>query len=104
MTSSTSGLSATSLTAPLNTSVGDGKVVVVDSDNHRILIWSSIPTVNGQAADLVYGQPDFTSNVPNIGSFGIGSVRGPVSAFYRNGILSIGSFGNARIVVRKWPN
>lgn len=38
----------------------DGKLVVVDVGNHRILIWNSLPTSNGQGADLVLGQSDFT--------------------------------------------
>ena len=29
----------------------DGKVLVADSNNNRILVWSSFPTVSGQAAD-----------------------------------------------------
>jgi hypothetical protein len=38
----------------------DGKLVVADTGNHRILIWNSLPTSNGQGADLVLGQSDFT--------------------------------------------
>ncbi len=38
---------------PVSVSVGGGKVVVADTYNHRILIWNSFPTKNGQLADLV---------------------------------------------------
>jgi len=31
----------------------DGRVVVADTENHRILIWNRFPTQNGQPADLV---------------------------------------------------
>ncbi|WP_194863700.1 NHL repeat-containing protein [Alloalcanivorax profundimaris] len=38
----------------------EGKLVVLDPSNHRVLIWNSLPTSNGQGADLVLGQSDFT--------------------------------------------
>ncbi len=38
----------------------DGKLVVVDRGNHRVLIWNSVPSSSGQGADLVLGQNDFT--------------------------------------------
>ena len=36
----------------------NGKLVVTDSENHRVLIWNALPTANGQPADLVLGQAD----------------------------------------------
>ena len=39
-----------------------GKLLVADRNNNRILIWNSIPTTNGAPADVVVGQPDFTSS------------------------------------------
>ncbi len=44
------------------------KMIVADENNHRVLIWNKIPTSNGAPADVVVGQPDFTSN-----SFGTGN-------------------------------
>jgi hypothetical protein len=38
----------------------DGKLLVADTNNQRILVWLAIPTVNGAPADLVIGQSDFT--------------------------------------------
>lgn len=37
------------------------RLVVADSYNNRVLVWNTFPTRNGQPADLVLGQPDFTS-------------------------------------------
>ena len=37
------------------------KLVVDDCSNNRVLIWNTVPTSN-QAANVVLGQPDFTSN------------------------------------------
>lgn len=43
----------------------DGKKIIVsDFGNHRVLIWNTIPTVNGQNADVVIGQTSFTANTP----------------------------------------
>lgn len=62
------GLSASSLWGPISvTLVGDGtdagtKVIVSDTSNARVLIWNSWPTSNKQAADVVIGQADFTTN------------------------------------------
>lgn len=43
----------------------DGKLLVVDAGNNRVLIWDNIPTTNGQAANLVIGQPDLTTCAAN---------------------------------------
>ena len=42
--------------------VANGQLFISDRNNNRIMIWNSIPTSNGADADLVLGQPDFTSN------------------------------------------
>jgi hypothetical protein len=39
------------------------RLIVADQGNHRVLIWNSFPTANGQPADLVLGQPDMASNL-----------------------------------------
>lgn len=37
------------------------RLVISDTFSNRILIWNSVPTTNGQAADVVVGAPDFTT-------------------------------------------
>jgi hypothetical protein len=37
---------------PVGVSTAEGKVVVADTENDRILIWNTFPTSNGEAADL----------------------------------------------------
>ncbi|MCF6324939.1 MAG: hypothetical protein L3J89_11575 [Gammaproteobacteria bacterium] len=46
----------------------DGKLIVTDSGNHRVLIWNSIPTRNGVPADIVLGQQDFINCQQNAGT------------------------------------
>jgi hypothetical protein len=43
----------------------DGKLLVADFANSRVLIWNSVPTTNGQAADVVIGQSSFASCAAN---------------------------------------
>jgi WD40 repeat protein len=63
------GTSATSLYQPIGISIGrDGKVAVADKINGRVLIWNSVPTENGKAADLVIGQRDMNSSANVAGS------------------------------------
>lgn len=41
------------------------RLFVADTENHRVLIFNSIPTTNGASASVVLGQSDFTSNTVN---------------------------------------
>lgn len=43
----------------------DGKVIVTDTANNRVLIWNEAPTRNGQPPDLVLGQLDAVHCSPN---------------------------------------
>ncbi len=62
-TSSTTGTSAATMDSPYNVAFSpDGvKLLVADAGNNRVLIWNSVPTVNGAAADVVIGQTDFVT-------------------------------------------
>ena len=54
---------ATSLRGPIGVWIAGGKLYVADTQDNRILIYNKIPTTNGAAADVVIGQPNFTSFV-----------------------------------------
>jgi hypothetical protein len=53
---------ASTLWLPMGIWTDGTRLVVVDSNNCRVLIWNQFPTRNGQPADVVLGQPGFTSN------------------------------------------
>jgi uncharacterized protein (TIGR03437 family) len=55
---------ASSLLGPQGVWIQDGRLLVADTSNDRVLIWNSIPTSNGQKADVVLGQPDFNTVPP----------------------------------------
>ena len=63
-TSTVTSTTASSMRGPQGVWLQNGKLFVADTGNNRILIWNSIPTRNNQPADLVLGQPDFTSSTP----------------------------------------
>ena len=52
---------ASSMRGPQGVWIQNGKLYVADTQNNRILIWNHIPTANGTAADVVLGQPNFTT-------------------------------------------
>jgi hypothetical protein len=59
------GLSAASLSHP-HSAYSDGThLVVTDTDNNRVMIWNVAAPPPSQNAELVLGQPDFLSNLPN---------------------------------------
>ena len=52
---------ASSLRGPQGVWIQNGMLFIADTMNDRILIYSSIPTANGAAADIVLGQPNMTT-------------------------------------------
>ncbi|GGD70622.1 hypothetical protein GCM10011514_38350 [Emticicia aquatilis] len=96
------GVSASSLQYPSGIWSDGQKLIVADAWNHRVLIWLTFPTQNGQAADVVIGQPNFEQNEPNVR--GIGSTPSAQSLNWPYGVFSDGNrlwicdTGNRRIL------
>lgn len=78
------------------------KLIVADAWNHRVLIWHTFPTISGQPADVVIGQPDFFSNQPNVN--GIGASPDANKLYWPYGVYSdgislwIADTGNRRVL------
>jgi DNA-binding beta-propeller fold protein YncE len=75
-TSGTSGVSQSKMHSPSGICVdkSTGKVFVMDSNNHRILRFSSTnAAINGSNAEGVLGQPDFTSYFSGISEIKLNS-------------------------------
>lgn len=66
MLQSLAGSAANQMNFPGQVSIGGGKLVVADSGNDRVLVWNSLPTRNGQAADLVFTLTSSNGNGPRI--------------------------------------
>ncbi len=84
----------------------DGRLVVADTGNRRLLVWESLPQRNGTAADLVLGQADMCSR-HDVGTSlhdGAGGVRWPHAIAWHDGHLLVADAGNNRILGwRGWP-
>ncbi|MEL6356053.1 MAG: hypothetical protein AAFQ37_03870 [Bacteroidota bacterium] len=84
------------------------RLVIADAWNHRVLIWNQFPTRSGQAADVVLGQPNFHSTVPNGAIGGAPSARSlnwPYGVTSDGKRLWIADTGNRRILLfNQWPN
>ena len=63
--------SASTLWNPTGVWTDGTQLVVADSYNHRVLVWKTFPTTNGQPADLVLGQKDFTSHASALTASGM---------------------------------
>jgi hypothetical protein len=58
---------AKSMRGPQGVWIQNGKLYVADTQNNRVLIYNQIPTSNGAAADVVLGEPNFTTAIqPNL--------------------------------------
>lgn len=99
-TSSGIGTTRTSLNFPYSVRIFNGKLLVNDNSNNRILIWNSIPTTNNAPADVVIGQTDFTSGSANQGGSAAANTINNVSGMYYDGkYLFVSEFGNNRVLV-----
>jgi uncharacterized protein (TIGR03437 family) len=97
------GLTRQSLRTPTAVASDGRYLAVADTDNNRVLIWNSIPTTNAAPADVVVGQPDFTSNGLNFGGSGATpsarGLRGPQGVWIQNGKLYVADTQNHRVLI-----
>lgn len=75
------GLSTATMRTPHGVYYDGERLFVSDTYNHRVLVWNSRPTVNGQPADLVLGQPNGQTNIANNGGPSTTSMYYPVQPF-----------------------
>lgn len=78
----------------------DGKLLVCDVGNRRVLVWGALPTRHGQPADLVLGQPDLRSRSDNGGAeAGPRGLRWPHDVAWWRGQLVVADAGDNRLLV-----
>jgi sugar lactone lactonase YvrE len=107
--------SATTLSGPSSVALDGTHLVVADTENHRVLLWNTVPTKSGQPADVVLGQADFAGRRPNRGRGDVSPKDGYSDAdadgfFYPTGVATDGTHlvvadrQNHRVLVWKtWP-
>ncbi len=95
---------ASSLRNPAGVAVTNGKLIVADEGNQRVLIWNSIPSANNAAADIVLGQTGFDTAYNNGGApypqvNAIGMVSPNGVAVDECGSLYVCDSSNGRVLV-----
>jgi phage tail sheath gpL-like len=86
------------LSSPAAVACDGVHVAVADTNNNRVLIWNHLPTVNDQPADVVVGQPNFTSFAPGIPA-SAKTLRGPQGVWIQNGKLYIADTQDNRVLI-----
>jgi sugar lactone lactonase YvrE len=101
---------ADNLNGPTSAVIANGKLVVVDKGNNRVLIWKTVPTTALSSADFVLGQQSMSTNSqagdifvnptttdPN-GHYQIG-MRQPSDAWYTGDHMLVSDTGNNRVLL-----
>jgi IPT/TIG domain-containing protein len=89
-------LTQNGLRTPTGIATNGQILAVTDTDNNRVLIWKSIPTVIGQSPDLVLGQPNFTT--ANVG-LDNKSFRGPQGVWIQGNQFFVADTQNHRVMI-----
>jgi hypothetical protein len=87
--------------------IADGKLIVSQWSNRRILIWNAIPTTNGEPADIVLGQASFSSCAANDDDQDGTSDSAPTartlagpSGIWSDGTrIAVADYGNNRVLI-----
>ncbi len=97
-TTSDPGLAQNLLRLPTAVASNGTILAVADTENNRILIWNSIPGVNGAPADIVLGQEGFTA-IQQANVVTASSMRGPQGVWIRDNRLYVADTQNHRVLI-----
>jgi hypothetical protein len=88
------------LNFPTGVAIAGGRLYVADSSNNRVMVWAFPPLSSGASAELVLGQPNFTSNAPNQGllSPNAATLYVPVAVTAGNGRVFVADYDNDRVL------
>lgn len=96
-TGSAAGTSASLLNGPRGVWTDGTRIIVADTANNRVLIWSSFPTENGAPADVVLGQGTFnTALAPSPPT--PASMNEPLDVFFDGERLYVSDSQNNRVM------
>jgi hypothetical protein len=90
---------ASGLKGTVGIAVAGSKLIVADTNNNRVLIWNSEPTTSGQPADVVLGQPNFTTMTANTGGRSGSTMYGPASVYSDGTKLYVADINNSRVLI-----
>jgi len=95
-TSNGAGAGAGGMNHPSAVFAVGGRLIVADSNNHRVLVWNTLPAANGAPADVVVGQPDFASTAAATTQTGLSA---PASLWSDGVHLVVGDTSNYRVMI-----
>ncbi len=95
---------AKSFRGPQSVWLQNGKLYVADAQNNRVLIYNSVPTANNAAADIVLGQPNFTTVItPDITKINVdptaSNLSSPVQVSSDGQHLFVTDLGHNRVLI-----
>ncbi|HWR52744.1 MAG TPA: hypothetical protein VN428_16660 [Bryobacteraceae bacterium] len=101
---SASAPTAKSLRGPQGVWIHGNKLFVADDQNHRVLIWDPIPTQSFAPAQVVLGQPNFTTRIePDLTqrefNVNAASLLNPVSVTTDGQRLFVSDLGHNRVLI-----
>jgi hypothetical protein len=81
--------------------IGGGKFVISSYYSSRVFIWNSVPKSAGVPADLILGQPDFSSTGYNNDTGGVSNrtVSSPRGLWTDGNRLVLADSGNHRVLI-----
>ncbi|MEZ5397411.1 MAG: hypothetical protein R2724_32170 [Bryobacterales bacterium] len=103
-TTVTPGTTSQKMRGPQGVWIDSGRLFVADTQNSRVLIYNSIPTSNGAAADVVVGQPDFdTRPEPDLTQSDYtptaATMLDPISVTVNNNRMFVSDLGFDRVLI-----
>jgi len=94
------GAGANTLNFPGGVYSDGTRLIIADSDNHRVLIYNSIPTEDDASADVVIGQPDMVSSAANQGGgAGANTMNNPIEIHSDETRLFVTDMSNNRVLI-----
>jgi hypothetical protein len=92
--------SSSSLSSPYGLYCNDSILIVADQANNRLLIWDGPISGNGQAANRVLGQANFTDTTTNATNAAtLSTLRGPRDVHKRGNLLAVADTTNNRVLL-----
>lgn len=86
--------------APRGVWLDDERLIACDTGNHRLLLWHGWPESDHAPADVVLGQPDFSSEGPQADGRGPGrGLHLPTGVLVHEGRLVVADAWNHRVLV-----
>lgn len=98
------GATASTMLNPVSVTSDGTHVFVTDLGYNRVLIWNSIPSVNGAPADVVVGQPDMVSSISNNSFIGIAAQSSTDTTNFEQPVLCHTPTGTDPIGNPTYPN